>query len=106
MQRAGDIDGKHGLLLSANRRALLESMLAAKQGKVGVETDSHRIPRRNSTAPAPLSHAQQRLWFLHQLAPDSAFYNVPVVTRLVGHVSAAILQRALDAIVLRHEILR
>ncbi|MEA2694498.1 MAG: hypothetical protein QOJ16_3885, partial [Acidobacteriota bacterium] len=54
----------------------------------------------------PLSFAQQRLWFLDQLEPGSASYNVPGALRLSGRLSAAALAAAFSAIVLRHEALR
>jgi amino acid adenylation domain-containing protein/thioester reductase-like protein len=55
---------------------------------------------------APLSFAQERLWVLHQLAPGSAAYNVPLVLRLEGALDPAVLARTLDALVVRHEPLR
>ncbi|HEV8580104.1 MAG TPA: amino acid adenylation domain-containing protein [Thermoanaerobaculia bacterium] len=55
---------------------------------------------------APLSPAQQGLWFLSQLAPESSFYNIPAVLRLRGDLDAAALARALDNVVRRHEALR
>ncbi|HEX8391098.1 MAG TPA: amino acid adenylation domain-containing protein, partial [Longimicrobium sp.] len=54
----------------------------------------------------PLSFAQQRLWFLHQLEPDSPFYNIPAAIRLEGRLDAEALRRALQEIVRRHEALR
>ncbi|MEP7010062.1 MAG: amino acid adenylation domain-containing protein, partial [Acidobacteriota bacterium] len=54
----------------------------------------------------PLSFAQQRLWFLHQLEPDSAFYNNPLALRLRGPLNRAALAATLAEIVRRHEILR
>jgi acyl carrier protein len=54
----------------------------------------------------PLSFAQQRLWFIHQLNPDSAAYNMRHAVRLQGQLDAGILERALVEIVKRHEILR
>lgn len=54
----------------------------------------------------PLSFAQQRLWFLHQLMPESPFYNIPVALRLKGLLDLNALQNSLDALVARHEILR
>ncbi|MEM7593187.1 MAG: amino acid adenylation domain-containing protein, partial [Cyanobacteria bacterium P01_A01_bin.83] len=54
----------------------------------------------------PLSFAQERLWFLNQLEPNSAFYNIPGAVRLNGNLNLQILQQALDAIVAHHEILR
>ncbi|OWQ38574.1 hypothetical protein CDH05_26485, partial [Pseudomonas lactis] len=43
----------------------------------------------------PLSFSQQRLWFLSQLQPDSALYNLPVAVRLSGHLDSEALQQAL-----------
>ncbi|HEX6373983.1 MAG TPA: amino acid adenylation domain-containing protein [Longimicrobium sp.] len=54
----------------------------------------------------PLSFAQERLWFLDRLQPGSAFYNVPLALRLTGDLDAGALERALGAIVRRHEALR
>jgi amino acid adenylation domain-containing protein len=54
----------------------------------------------------PLSFAQQRLWFLYQLAPDNPFYNVPTAIRLQGRLDRTALQRSIDEIVRRHATLR
>src|SRR5215217_7834398 len=54
----------------------------------------------------PLSFAQQRLWFLHQLDPQSAAYNMPFALRLLGQLDVPALERTLNEIVRRHEVLR
>ncbi len=54
----------------------------------------------------PLSFAQQRLWFLDQLEPGSCLYNLPKAIRLRGSLNVEALQEALNAVVVRHEILR
>ncbi|MCA1636222.1 MAG: SDR family NAD(P)-dependent oxidoreductase, partial [Acidobacteria bacterium] len=54
----------------------------------------------------PLSFAQQRLWFLSQLNPDSASYNIPAAVRLSGQLNVAALRQAMDEVVRRHEVLR
>ncbi len=56
--------------------------------------------------PLPLSFAQQRLWFLDQLAPGLPGYNIPAAFRLSGQLDETALQRCLDTIVSRHESLR
>jgi surfactin family lipopeptide synthetase A len=54
----------------------------------------------------PASFAQQCLWFLDQLEPDSAVYNVPITIHLKGLLDVRALERSLDTIVQRHEALR
>jgi amino acid adenylation domain-containing protein len=53
-----------------------------------------------------LSFAQQRLWFLQKLEPGNPFYNIPCVLVLEGKVEERELERALVAVVQRHEALR
>ena len=54
----------------------------------------------------PLSFPQQRLWFLHQMEPWNAAYNMPLAFRLTGQLEVEALQWSLNEIVRRHEILR
>src|SRR5438309_3999793 len=54
----------------------------------------------------PLSFAQQRLWFLGQMEGASAAYHIPFGLHLKGDLSRTALRRALDRIVVRHEVLR
>jgi amino acid adenylation domain-containing protein len=72
-----------------------------------------RAPRDNEKAivrlgagTAPLSSGQQRLWLLHQMFDDHRLYNVPAALRLCGPLDRSKLERALSAIVQRHEALR
>jgi amino acid adenylation domain-containing protein/non-ribosomal peptide synthase protein (TIGR01720 family) len=55
---------------------------------------------------APLSFAQQRLWFIDQFDPDKANYNLPIVVRISGNIDFTRIQESLDILVQRHEILR
>ncbi|MDZ8091994.1 MAG: condensation domain-containing protein [Nostoc sp. DedQUE05] len=61
------------------------------------------VPRN---ANLPLSFAQQRLWFLNQLEPNSTTYNLPFAVRLTGTLNVPALERSLNEIVQRHEALR
>src|SRR4051794_33308692 len=54
----------------------------------------------------PLSHAQQRLWFLDRLEGTSTEYNIASALHLKGELDAVALERALETIVERHESLR
>ena len=54
----------------------------------------------------PLSFAQERLWFIDQLEPESAAYNIPHAVRLTGSLQVAALEQSVNEMVRRHEVLR
>ncbi|WP_433254121.1 amino acid adenylation domain-containing protein [Streptosporangium sp. CA-135522] len=85
--------------LSDAKRALLAQRLRRRE-------ESRTITTRDSATTPPLSHAQERLWFLEQYRPGTTTYTVPVAVRLRGELDAEALRRALDEIVTRHEALR
>ncbi len=58
------------------------------------------------SAPTPASSGQRRLWFLEQMDPGSALYNIPYLIRLDGPLDERALRRALNRVVARHEALR
>src|SRR5215208_4702180 len=76
---------------NTDKRALLEQLIQA----AGNEFNTF-----------PLSFAQQRLWFLDQLQPNSPLYNLPAAVRLDGSLDSAALIHSLYALVQRHEALR
>jgi amino acid adenylation domain-containing protein len=67
---------------------------------------AEQLSKRKKSRTFPTSFAQQRLWLVDQLEPGSAFYNVPVATRLKGPLDTQALERSLAEIVRRHEALR
>ncbi|ATB48688.1 non-ribosomal peptide synthetase [Corallococcus macrosporus] len=64
------------------------------------------IPVAPRDGTLPLSSGQQRMWFLEQFQGPSGAYNMPAALRLEGALDVAALQRSLDEIVRRHEVLR
>ncbi|MBH8554256.1 amino acid adenylation domain-containing protein [Nostocaceae cyanobacterium CENA357] len=88
--------------LSLAKRALLEKRL---QGKFAADSSEQTIPKRPHNQSVPLSFAQQRLWFLHQLDPKSATYNQPVAVQLTGWLNVEALNRSINEIIHRHEVL-
>ncbi|QLE54757.1 non-ribosomal peptide synthetase [Nostoc sp. TCL26-01] len=54
----------------------------------------------------PLSFAQQRLWFIDQMEPNSCFYNIPAAVRLIGSLHLSAFESSCNEIVRRHEVLR
>ncbi len=68
--------------------------------------DIPTVPLRGTDDPRALSIGQQRLWYLAQLAPDSGVYNVPYSSRIRGPLDIVALEKALNAVVDRHEVLR
>jgi len=83
---------------------LAERVEAALRAASGLETPP--IVPVSRDGDLPLSFAQQRLWFLDQLAPGNLFYNIPMAVRLKGRLDVAALERSLNEIVRRHEPLR
>src|SRR5205085_5476316 len=70
----------------------------------GTKTASE--PVASGTFVFPVTFAQQRLWFLDQLQPGSLSYLVPWAIRMSGKLDVFALERSLNEIVRRHEVLR
>jgi len=83
-----DISG----LSPERKRALLSQLL--------MEEAEH------SASVYPLSYGQRSLWFLHKLAPDSAAYTITYAGRISGELDVPALERAAQALVDRHPMLR
>lgn len=93
--------------LSPAQRALFEARLNqqsldARQALAQTQA----IPRRRQLNNCPLSYDQERLWSLNQSAEGNPAYVIYTASRLEGQLDLAVLERAVNEIVRRHEILR
>ena len=86
-------------------RPTVAGLAAAVEEASGGATNLPPIVPSPAGRPAPLSHAQERLWFLNQLAPG-AVYNDHAAFTLHGPLKVEALSRALAEIVRRHQVLR
>jgi hypothetical protein len=88
--------------LAKHKPEILELLKKAKAPKQQ-QPSLQAAPRSGNL---PLSFAQERLWFLDQLEPNSAVYNLPMGLRLGGALNVPKLQRCLNEVLRRHEPLR
>ena len=89
--------------------ALMAELVARKADLLGLlkaAVPTTTIPRARRDGPLPLSFAQQRLWLLDQIQPNTATYNLPIALRLTGLLDISALSETLNTIVGRHEVLR
>lgn len=91
--------------LSGANRSLLEKRL--QRARQGARPGQRPVilPRPDATR-IPLSHGQERLWFLDQLLAEPSIYNLYQALRITGPLDAAALERALDELANRHEVFR
>jgi len=108
--------------LSSRKRALLKQILF---GSGNSDTSDIHEPKDTSLAKAlaslnlavpipivsrqetiPVSLAQQRIWFLDQLEPGGASFNIPVSCRVRGALDVKVLERSFEELIRRHESLR
>ncbi|WP_208652677.1 non-ribosomal peptide synthetase [Herbaspirillum rubrisubalbicans] len=105
---------KRGIKLSPRQIFEQQSIAALAQGlhdKNGIGEGATRqapvtVPRADRSRALPMSHAQERLWLLWALDPQSRAYNLTQAMHWRGQLNVAALQSALDALVARHESLR
>ena len=91
--------------LASLKEELLALLLEEEEENI-LPAEGELLIARPSGEAAPLSFAQQRLWFLDQFEKGSALYNIPASVRLVGKLDEHALRRTLNEIVRRHEALR
>ncbi len=91
--------------LNAEQRAVFEATLKARGLRV---SQVDQIPRRpqEDTNLFPTSIDQERLWFIEQLQPGNAAYNIFSASRIRGLLDAAVMERVVRELIARHEVLR
>jgi amino acid adenylation domain-containing protein len=86
------------------KQAVLQQRLRKRMASYREGQRDAGIPVADRTQPLPLSLAQQRLWFLHQLdRAASVAYHMPAALRLLGKLDVAAVQATLDRLIARHE---
>jgi amino acid adenylation domain-containing protein len=107
--RVNDSFGIRLLLHEVFDQPTVEAMAKSVEREMGtgvLEVEKPLIRRITSAASSQLSFGQQRLWFLDQLQPQSAFYNLPAAVLLEGDFDLSAFQWSLQQVIARHEILR
>jgi len=93
---------------AANGQALDRSVQPIEKALQNVSSSvtPSAIPSRDRNVPCPLSPSQRRLWFMEQLNPGLPVYNESEGVRLLGDLNIEAMERALNVIIARHEVLR
>jgi amino acid adenylation domain-containing protein len=95
----------------ARQAALVRNLLSSSPARETAgggqsSVDLQPVPLRDRSLPCPLSHSQERLWFLEQLNAGAPAYNEAEAVRLRGKLDIEVLEQAFNVIITRHEILR
>ncbi|MGB3442387.1 MAG: amino acid adenylation domain-containing protein [Actinophytocola sp.] len=90
---------------AADRSAARAALLAKRLRKPDAAAQ-HRVRPRPDGSEVPLSYAQERVWFMDQIAPGEAAYHIAVPLRIRGPLDVTALRAALAGLVARHESLR
>jgi hypothetical protein len=104
---------RHTFEVDASLKDFLEGPTVSRLARIveqaladGTAPQAPPLVRVERDAPLPASFAQQRLWFLDQLEPGRGSYHIRADVKLVGRLDISALERALDEVVRRHEVLR
>ena len=89
--------------IAQRKPEILEFLQAGDKVTAADEPPIRRYPRDRNL---PLSFAQERLWFIDQLQPGSTGYNILRALRILGGLQVEVLERTINEIVRRHEVLR
>lgn len=91
--------------LSPEQRALFEASLKAKGLRAPKVDQIPRRPREDVNI-FPTSIDQERLWFIEQLQPGNAAYNIFSASRIKGRLDVAVMERVVNELIARHEVVR
>src|SRR5262245_33622019 len=92
--------------LPPERRLLIERLLKARaECRKEAESTKEEHDAYDPASP-PLSFGQERIWIVDQLTPGSALFNEPIVLGLPSAIDARVLERTINEIVRRHDVLR
>ena len=94
--------GMDQVLEGCSLRQLAERMVS----DLGSEVSAVPVRKNESVTSCPLSHGQQALWYLYQLAPESTAYNIARAARIAGDLDVAVLKKAFQTLAQRHSCLR
>ncbi|MFD0891207.1 condensation domain-containing protein, partial [Streptosporangium algeriense] len=83
-----------------------EALLRRLAGRAAEPVEEHPLRRVTGDGPLPLSPAQERLWYLYEVNPDSVENNTAHALRLLGEVDVPALTEALRGLAVRHGSLR
>ena len=87
-------------ILSQGKREFLDKLLGRR------DVPPSRIARRPRVGPRAVSFAQERMWILDRLLPDSPIYNETLALRFGHRVNPEVIAKSVNEIVRRHEVLR
>ncbi|MEJ1929745.1 amino acid adenylation domain-containing protein [Nostoc sp. NIES-2111] len=103
------VNAPKGVLTIETRNLLAQSkselLLFLQEKNAATNTDISLIKAKRPEN-LPLSFAQERLWLLNQLEPDSPFYNEQTSVKFYGQLNIVALEQSLNKIIARHEVLR
>ncbi|MEH2084714.1 MAG: amino acid adenylation domain-containing protein [Nostoc sp.] len=89
--------------IAGRKTEIMQFLRQAKRIKATHQLPIQPVPRDGKL---PLSFAQQRLWFVQQLSPESDSYNMLEALRLDGSLNVVALEQSLSELIRRHEVLR
>lgn len=101
-QRKSDLAARRAALSSLEQQELAERLQQGNDASLLAKA----IPPRPAGESAPLSFAQERLWFLQQLEPESVAYNICMPFRIAGKLNLAALRQSISETTRRHDTLR